>query len=159
MATIDESAIRFELRSLAEQYARGVDRRVDGDEFVALFHPDAVITIHDPSESTEPRELQGTERLARIPEVIQRYPKTFHMLGQSTYEIGDGEATGEVYCIAHHLTPGAQHGSPEEAGTDYVMFIRYEDTYRPDAEGAWKFAQRRLRVDWTETRAVNPPTA
>ncbi len=39
------------------------------------------------------------------------------------------------------------------------MFIRYEDTYRPDAEGAWKFAQRRLRVDWTETRAVNPPTA
>ena len=29
------------------------------------------------------------------------------MLGQSTYDIGDGEATGEVYCIAHHLTPGA----------------------------------------------------
>jgi hypothetical protein len=21
----------------------------------------------------------------------------------------------------------------------------------------WKFAERRLRVDWTETRAVNPP--
>jgi hypothetical protein len=39
------------------------------------------------------------------------------------------------------------------------MFIRYEDTYRPDADGAWKFAQRRLRVDWTETRTVNPPSA
>jgi hypothetical protein len=152
MATSDESAIRAELRALAEQYARGVDRRDDVDGFVALFFPDAVITIHDPSESTEPRELRGTERLARIPEVIQRYPKTFHMLGQSTYDIGDGEATGEVYCIAHHLTPD-QHG-----GTDYVMFIRYEDTYRPDADGAWKFAHRRLRVDWTETRAVNPPT-
>ncbi len=107
--TTDESAIRAELRSLAEQYARGVDRRDDVEGFVALFLPDAVITIHDPSESTEPRELRGSERLARIPEVIKRYPKTFHMLGQSTYSIGDGEATGEVYCIAHHLTPD-QHG-------------------------------------------------
>ena len=39
------------------------------------------------------------------------------------------------------------------------MFIRYEDTYRRDPEGAWKFAHRRLRVDWTETRAANPPSA
>ena len=75
-----------------------------------MFLPDATITIHDPSESTEPREIRGTERLARIPEIIQRYPKTFHMLGQSTYAIGDGEATGEVYCIAHHLTLDEQRG-------------------------------------------------
>lgn len=152
MALNDEHAIRSELRSLAERYAHGVDRRDDVDAFVSLFHPDAVITIHDPSESTEARQIHG-ERIARIPESIKRYPKTFHMLGQSTYQVGDGEATGEVYCIAHHLTP-AQHG-----GTDYVMFIRYEDTYRPDADGVWKFAHRRLRVDWTETRAVNPPSA
>jgi hypothetical protein len=155
----DDSAIRFELRSLAEQYARGVDRRDDVEAFVALFLPDAVITIHDPSESTEPRQLQGAERLARIPESIKRYPKTFHMLGQSTYDIGDGEATGEVYCIAHHLTPGAHAHSEGAGGTDHVMFIRYEDTYRTDGDGAWKFAERRLRVDWTETRTVNPPTA
>ena len=154
---MDDRAIRFELRSLAEQYARGVDRRDDVEGFVALFHPDAVITIHDPSESTEPRELRGAERLARIPEVIQRYPKTFHMLGQSTYAIGDREATGEVYCIAHHLTPPVD--DEDGGGTDFVMFIRYEDTYRPDDTGTWRFAQRRLRVDWTETRAVNPPTA
>jgi hypothetical protein len=152
MAQSDEHAIRSELRSLAERYARGVDRRDDVDGFVALFHPDASITIHDPSESTEPREIHGA-RIARIPEAIKRYSKTFHMLGQSTYDVGDGEATGEVYCIAHHLTPD-QHG-----GTDYVMFIRYEDTYRPDPDGVWKFAHRRLRVDWTETRAVNPPNA
>ena len=152
MATTDESATRHELRSLAEQYARGVDRHDDVDGFVALFLPDATITIHDPSESTEPRELRGTERLARIPEVIQRYAKTFHMLGQSTYSIGERECTGEVYCIAHHLTPDV-HG-----GTNYVMYIRYEDRYRPDADGVWKFVQRRLRVDWTETRAANPAT-
>ena len=156
MVTTDESAIRHELRTLAEQYARGVDRRDDVDGFVGMFLADATITIHDPSESTEPREIRGAERLARIPEVIQRYPKTFHMLGQSTYAIGDGEATGEVYCIAHHLTLDEPAGVG--TGTDYVMFIRYEDTYRPDAHGAWKFARRRLRVDWTETRVTNPPT-
>src|SRR5215207_11126873 len=123
MATTDDIATRSELRSLAEQYARGVDRRGDADAFVALFLPDAVISIHDPSESTEPRQIKGAERLARIPESIKRYPRTFHMLGQSTYDVDDREATGEVYCIAHHLTPD-EHG-----GTDYVMFIRYEDTY------------------------------
>ncbi|HEY3670802.1 MAG TPA: nuclear transport factor 2 family protein [Acidimicrobiia bacterium] len=156
MAATDESAIRHELRTLAEHYARGVDRRVDVDAFVDLFLPDAVITIHDPSESTEPREIRGAERLARIPEIIQRYPKTFHMLGQSTYSIDDDEATGEVYCIAHHLTLDEPAGPG--TGTDYVMFIRYEDTYRPNDDGAWRFAHRRLRVDWTETRVVNPPT-
>jgi SnoaL-like domain len=157
MTTTDHAAIRHELRSLAEQYARGVDRHDDVDGFVALFHPDGVINIYDPSDTAEPRKVRGAERLARIPELIQRYAATFHMLGQSTYEIGEGEATGEVYCIAHHLTP--DDASPEGAGgTDYVMFIRYEDTYRPDADGTWKFAQRSLRVDWTETRAANPPS-
>ena len=151
MPAADDTALRQELRGLAERYAQGVDRR-DVETFVALFHDDAVITIHDPSESTEPRELRGIDRLAKVPEAIKRYAKTFHLLGQSTYDIGDGEATGEVYCIAHHLTPDA-HG-----GTNYVMYIRYEDTYRPGADGVWKFASRRLRIDWTETRAANPAT-
>jgi ketosteroid isomerase-like protein len=149
MPTADDAATQAQLRALAERYAQGVDRR-DVDTFIALFHADAVITIHDPSETEEPRRIRGAERLAKVPEAIKRYPKTFHMLGQSTYDIGDGEATGEVYCIAHHLTPD-DHG-----GTDYVMFIRYEDTYRTDDDGVWKFAERRLRVDWTETRAANP---
>ena len=155
MATTDDTAIRLELRSLADRYAQSIDRR-DVESFVALFHDDAAIAIHDPGESDEFRETRGIERLAKIPEVIKRYPKTFHLLGQSTYVIGDGEATGEVYCVAHHLTP--DDASPEGAGgTNYVMYIRYEDTYRPDADGTWKFSQRRLRVDWTETRAANPP--
>jgi hypothetical protein len=144
--------IRQQLRALAERYAQGVDRR-EVDTFVALFHDDATIVIHDPSESTEPREIRGVERLAKIPEIIKQYPATFHLLGQSTYDIGDGEATGEVYCIAHHLTRGV------DRDTNFVMYIRYEDTYRPDADGVWKFAQRRLRVDWTETRAANPATS
>ncbi len=149
------TAIRLELRSLAERYAQSVDRR-DVATFVALFHDDAVIAIHDPSESDEPRELRGIERLAKIPEVIQRYPKTFHLLGQSTYD--DRRRRSHRRGVLHRPPPHPGRRSPDGTGTNYVMYIRYEDTYRPDADGAWKFAQRRLRVDWTETRAANPPT-
>jgi ketosteroid isomerase-like protein len=150
MPTADDAATGELLRALSEGYVQGVDRR-DVATFLAVFHPDAVITVHDPRESDEPLQIRGAERLAKIPKMLKGYAKTCHMLGQSTYDIGDGEATGEVSCIAHHLSRDP-HG-----GTDYVMYIRYEDTYRPDEAGVWKFAERRLRVDWTETRAANPP--
>ena len=42
--------------------------------------------------------------------------------------ISDGEATGEVYCAAHHLTEG-----PPRRST--VLHIRYRDRYRRTAEG------------------------
>jgi hypothetical protein len=31
------------------------------------------------------------------------------------------------------------------------MYIRYHDTYRHDGDG-WKFLDRRVLVDWTESR-------
>ena len=150
MATVDEPATRDILRGLSERYVHGVDRR-DVDTFVSVFHPDGVITVHDPSESEEPSQIRGPERLAKIPKMLKGYSRTFHLLGQSTYVIGEGVATGEVYCVAHHLSRDL-HG-----GTDYVMYIRYEDSYRPDGDGVWKIVERTLRVDWTETRAANPP--
>ena len=64
MPTADDAATKVQLRALAEGYAQGVDRR-DVDTFIALFHPDAAIVIHDPSESTDPRELRGIERMAK----------------------------------------------------------------------------------------------
>ena len=30
------------------------------------------------------------------------------------------------------------------------MYIRYQDTYRRDADGAWKIATRKVMADWTE---------
>jgi len=55
-------------------------------------------------------------------------------------------ATGESYCLAHHLSVG-------EDGVRTIMIasIRYLDEFvRQD--GVWLFAERRLMVDWTETR-------
>jgi SnoaL-like domain len=57
----------------------------------------------------------------------------------------DGDrATGESYCIAHHLF--------SEDGERKLMLahLRYGDTLIK-RDGAWRFAERNLYVDWIET--------
>lgn len=142
------------LRALSERYAAGIDRR-DADLYFSAFHDPGCIAVHQPAEADEPiREIRGAEQIGRNTELIKGYARTFHFLGQSSYQIEGDRATGEVYCIAHHLSPD-RHG-----GTNYVMYIRYEDDYAK-RDGRWGIETRRVRVDWTEVRSVgmlNPPS-
>ncbi len=55
-------------------------------------------------------------------------------------------AKGESYCIAHHLTFDG------EKRTLMVASIRYLDTFSKK-NGVWLFAERKLMVDWTDTRS------
>ncbi len=149
--TVATLATRAALRVLAERYAGGVDRR-DVARFLSAFHADGRLRVYNPSEADEPvNEMRGHEQIGVIPEVIKVYPKTYHVLGQSTYEILGDTATGEVYCMAHHLT------SDRHGGTNYVMYIRYADEYRAGTDGEWRIADRRVLIDWTEARVANPP--
>jgi hypothetical protein len=68
-----------------------------------------------------------------------------HMLGQSMYEQDGDRATGEVYCLAHHLDPALNGPS------NYVMYMRYEDRYRR-VDGQWRIETRRVNIDWTDRR-------
>jgi hypothetical protein len=146
---LEELLTRAALRNIAERYAQGVDRR-NRDTFVSAFHPDATLRVHHPTEKEDGiNEMRGHDQIGKVTDFIQVYPKTYHMLGQSTYEIDGDRATGEVYCAAHHLTPD-RHG-----GTNYVMYIRYDDVYRRDT-GEWRIETRRVNVDWTDQRAANP---
>ena len=52
-----------------------------------------------------------------------------------------------TYCRAHHVTVD---GSVRRL---MVAAIRYLDTYVTH-DGAWFFSQRKLMVDWTETRPL-----
>jgi len=135
------------LRSLAESYARGADRR-DSDLFAGVFAPDAVLLVFNPSDAEEPTgQRRGDEELRAVPDLLARYACTYHFLGNMTYDVEGDEATGEVYCTAHHLSRGA------DGDTDLVMMIRYRDRYRRLAHG-WRITERRVLVDWTELRPV-----
>jgi ketosteroid isomerase-like protein len=135
-----------ELRALADSYAHGVDRG-DRDVFLSAFLPDARLIVFNGSDDDEPRSVrEGHDALGGIPELLRRYTKTFHFVGNHRYAVDGDTATGEVYCMAHHLSTDL-HGA-----TDFVMLIRYVDAYRRDADGAWKIAARQVKPDWTESR-------
>jgi hypothetical protein len=145
---IDDPAVRGALRDLAARYASAMDRR-DGEAVRSVFTTDAQLVVVTGGVVRSRRE--GIDKLVTVPPLLAVYDITSHVLGQSLFEIDldAGTATGEVYCIAHHVNRNRQ------GGTDHVMFIRYDDRYRSEPEG-WRIAERVVQVDWTETRTVDP---
>jgi hypothetical protein len=145
MTSSDPIVDRLALRELADRYASSVDRR-DVGSFVELFTGDAELSVHDPAEAGAPsRVRRGRGELSEVPHLIARYPKTFHFVGNSLYEIDGDAATGEVYCVAHHLI------DDPVAVTARVMVIRYLDNYQRGDDGRWRISRRRVLVDWIET--------
>lgn len=134
------------LRAVAARYAAGVDRR-DRALFLSAFTDDAVMVV--PSDRGGSMELKGLDEIGRVTEMIARYPRTFHLLGQARYAVDATHCTGELYCIAHHITPSGD--------SDLVMYVRYDDTYGVDAVGDWLIKCRHVQVDWTETRPLEWP--
>jgi ketosteroid isomerase-like protein len=150
VAAVEMEAIA--LRRLVDGYARAVDRG-DSEAFVDLFEPDALLQVFYGPESEGPTtESRGHPALGEIPKRLRgRYNRTFHFVGNHLCDVRGDEASGEAYCLAHHLTESA-HG-----GTDYVMLIRYQDLYRRRPGESWKIAHRKVLVDWTEVRTALPP--
>jgi SnoaL-like domain len=57
------------------------------------------------------------------------------------------QATGETYCLAHHIS------AVEGKRSIFVASLRYYDVF-VRADGRWLFGERKLIVDWTETRPI-----
>ena len=93
--------------------------------------------------------LDGREALTPVFGDLNRYQATMHFNGQTTISLDRDRATGESYCIAHHLFT--------EDGERKLMiaWLRYGDTF-VKLDRAWLFAERNLYVDWTETRPSHP---
>jgi hypothetical protein len=145
-------ADEWALRGLADRYAFAVDAR-DMDALAGLFWPDGAIFTYSAERSDEQvGSLQGEEAIRGIGQrMVDRYDRTFHFVANAAFDLSGDAATGVVYCTAHHLKRTA------EAIKDYVMFIRYEDRYAR-RDGDWRFAERRLRVQWTERRTLGAQT-
>jgi hypothetical protein len=145
--TLAEAADRLALRELFDAYAHCADRR-DAEGQKALFTDDTRFAVYMDGEGTEPTYvLQGREALTPVFDDLNRYEVTTHFNGQSTVTIDGNSATGESYTIAHHVYT--------ENGTRKIMVasLRYLDTFAK-TEGHWYFAERRLILDWSETRSL-----
>ena len=147
--TPTEATDRLAIRELFDAYAHCADRR-DAEGQKALFTEDTHFLVYMDGEGTEPtQELDGREALTPVFADLNRYEVTTHFNGQSTIALEGDRATGESYCLAHHLfTEGGERKL-------MVASLRYLDTFMK-RDGAWMFAERRLYVDWTETRALIP---
>ena len=150
--TPTEAADRLALRELFDAYAHCADRR-DAEGQKALFTDDAVFAVYMDGEGTDPTYvLHGREALTPVFADLNRYEVTTHFNGQSTVTLDDDRATGESYTIAHHLNT--------EDGDRKIMVasLRYLDTFTKN-DGRWYFAERKLILDWSETRSMTAPAA
>ncbi len=130
-----------ELRALVDGYAVAADAG-DADAFAALFAPDAVLVVVG-ADGVERSRYAGRDELATVPGKLARYDRTLHLVSTHAVEVGDAgdRATGVAYCEAHHLA----------AGTDKVLFIRYDDTYTRTGD-RWLISSRTVRTLFEETR-------
>ncbi len=147
--TPSEQADRLAIRELVDAYAHCADRR-DADGQKSLFTKDTHFVVYMDGQGSEPTQvLDGREALTPVFDDLNRYQATMHLNGQSTIALDGDRATGESYCIAHHLFT--------DRGERKLMiaWLRYRDTF-VKTDGDWRFAERNLYVDWTETRPSHP---
>src|ERR1700751_318246 len=143
-----EAADRLAIRELVDAYAHCADRR-DADGQMSLFTADTRFVVYMNAKDPEPsQELHSREALAPVFADLNKYDATMHFIGQSTIlSLTTGKATGETYCLAHHLTIAG------EKRRLMIAALRYYDTF-VKVEGEWLFAERLLYVDWIEERVL-----
>jgi ketosteroid isomerase-like protein len=144
-----EAADRLAIRELVEAYAQCADRR-DAKGQMSLFTPDThFVVFMNAKDPTPSQDLHSREALAPVFADLNKYDATTHFVGQSTiFTLSSDRATGEAYCLAHHVTV--------DGGKRRLMLasLRYLDTFAK-MDGAWLFSERILYVDWLEERALS----
>ena len=144
-----EAADRLAIRELVEAYAHCADRR-DAKGQMSLFTTDTHFVVYMNAKDPKPTmELHSREALTPVFTDLNKYDATTHFVGQSTiFALTGDRATGEAYCLAHHVTV--------DGGKRRLILasLRYLDTF-VKRDGAWLFAERLLYVDWMEERALS----
>ena len=137
-----DAADLLALRALVDRYAVAVDAR-DQDRFAEVFAPDGELVVFEPEEDEPSISWQGPEELREVMKLLASYSTTFHLMANHICEVDGDSATGEVYCLAHHLT---EQGA---TGDNTLMVIRYRDSYTK-LDGSWRIARRDVMRQWTE---------
>lgn len=143
-----EAADRLAIRELVDAYARCADRRLPKEQ--AALYADGARSLVYIGEASDPVQVLTTrEEHVEGFSSLSQYTATTHFNGQFTIDLNGDAASGEGYCLAHHMLAG------EQGRSLIVMSIRYEDTYTK-RNGDWLFADRKLIITWTDTRPSQP---
>ena len=144
-----EAAYRLAIRELIEAYAHCADRR-DAKGQMSLFTSDSHFVVYMNAKDPRPsQELHSRDALAPVFADLNKYAATVHFVGQRTIlTLTSDRGTGEVYCLAHHLS------IEDEKRQLMIAALRYYDTF-VKVDGSWLFAERLLYVDWIEERALS----
>jgi hypothetical protein len=144
-----EAADRLAIRELVEDYAHCADRR-DAKGQMSLFTSDThFVVFMNAKDPTPSQELHSREALAPVFADLNKYDATTHFVGQSTiFTLTSDRATGEAYCLAHHVTVDG------DKRRLMLASLRYLDAF-VKLDGAWLFSERLLYVDWLEERALS----
>ena len=136
---LDELAVK----DLSHRYAIALDRG-DREEWASLFSDDVAF------ESGT--SVRGLGDVLRIPsEQLARYKKTLHSVTTQRISLAGDRATGEVYCIAHHIYEDFHQNGRFPFDLSHNFLIRYNDDYAR-IDGRWVFTRRRVV---TEARFVH----
>jgi SnoaL-like domain len=117
---------------------------------MALFTTDTHFVVYMNAKDQKPSlGLNAREELASVFADLNKHEATTHFLGQSMIlTLTGNRATGEAYCLAHHVTVNG------EKRRLVLASLRYYDTFET-VHGLWLFAERLLYVDWLEGRALS----
>jgi hypothetical protein len=144
-----EVADRLAIREVVEAYAHCADCR-DAKGQMALFTAGTHFVVYMNAKDPMPSmELHSREALAPVFADLNKFDTTTHFVGQSTiFTLTEDRATGETYCLAHHVTVAG------EKRRLMIASLRYAETF-VKIDGAWLFAERLLYVDWIDERALS----
>jgi ketosteroid isomerase-like protein len=147
--SLNEATDRLAIRELVEAYAHCADRR-DAKGQMSLFTEDTHFVVYmNAKDPTPSQEFHSREALAPVFAELNKYDATTHFVGQSTIlSLTNERATGEAYCLAHHVNVDG------DKRRLMVASLRYLDTF-VKLDGSWLFAERLLYVDWLEQRALS----
>jgi ketosteroid isomerase-like protein len=132
-----------EIQALVDAYVVAADAG-DTQGLADLFLPEGRLTTWPPDGSPGTPHY-GIESISSVPATLAlRYDRSVHRLGELHVVVSDDGRTalGNLDCEAE-LTTG---------DVTRCLTIRYEDAYRRNDEGRWRFVTRDVRIQSVEER-------
>ena len=139
---IDEKALqqlidKDAIRELVACYSRAIDRK-DFELLRDLYTEDGTDSHGEAYNGAAEGYFQFIEQS------VPHLPYSGHYVCNHLISVDGDEGNGEVYALAYHVVPGASGSGGLE---EFLMVMRYVDTYRRCADGKWRFSSRYVTDD------------